>query len=87
MLRILGPGHSVSTVTELIFVRAQCLSSLFSRKVQNAFTAKWLSTELSQQDYTRIQTKHATRAIVQWFTQNMVLKDEMKPLWKSTSLW
>jgi hypothetical protein len=26
MLRILGRGHSVPTVTELIFVRAQCLT-------------------------------------------------------------
>jgi hypothetical protein len=28
MLRILGRGHSVPTVTELIFVRAQCLTIL-----------------------------------------------------------
>jgi hypothetical protein len=27
MLRILGRGHSVPTVTELIFVRAQCFSN------------------------------------------------------------
>ena len=27
MLRILGRGHSVPTVTELIFVRAQCLTN------------------------------------------------------------
>ena len=52
------PGSvSVSTVTELIFVRAQhfalhgtinWISSLF-REVQNAFIAKWLSSAPSQE--------------------------------------
>ncbi len=56
MLRILGRGHSVPTVTELIFVRAQRFTNfvtkafctlrnnnwiqLLFRKVQNAFVAK-----------------------------------------------
>ena len=56
MLRILGRGHSVPTVTELIFMRAQCFTNfatkafctlrnnnwiqLLFRKVQNAFVAK-----------------------------------------------
>ena len=31
MLRILGRGHSVPTVTELIFVRAQCLTILLQK--------------------------------------------------------
>jgi hypothetical protein len=41
MLRILGRGHSVPTVTELIFVRAQCLTSLLEKHVALRATIKW----------------------------------------------
>jgi hypothetical protein len=64
MLRILGRGHSVPTVTELIFVRAQCLtnfaikafctsrnnnwSSYCSAKCKMLLCQSWLRTALSQ---------------------------------------
>ena len=42
MLRILGRGHSVPTVTELIFVRAQCLTILLFKHFSLRGTIKWI---------------------------------------------
>ncbi len=39
MLRILGRGHSVPTITELIFVRAQCLTILLLSSLISSNTA------------------------------------------------
>jgi len=42
MLRILGRGRSVPTVTELIFVRAQCLTILLFKHFALHGTINWI---------------------------------------------
>jgi hypothetical protein len=64
-------GHRIdfceSAVLNHFAIKAFCTSrnnkldpSLLFHEMQNAFIAKWFSTVLSQQGYTRLQTKHAT---------------------------
>ncbi len=42
MLRILGRGHSVPTVTELIFVRAQCFTNFATKAFCTLWNNNWI---------------------------------------------
>ncbi len=85
MLRILGRGHSVPTVTELIF----CESAVLFREVQDAFIAQWLSTaiQLFQLLFREVQDAF----IAQWLSTAMQLlfrevQDAFIAQWLSTAL-
>jgi hypothetical protein len=55
MLRILGRSHSVPTVTELIFVRAQCFNHLATKAFCTLRTCNWIQLFL----YRRVSSRES----------------------------